>query len=89
MVKECLEIFLHLDRVVVDLRHAEDPELAILPGPVLLQQEWQQHEEAAVVNDPPNVDGSLDLDQQRDVEVRDGDDMEWRKVINRGEMRKT
>ena len=70
MVKECLEIFLHLDGVVVDLRHAEDPELAILPGPVLLQQEGQQHEEAAVMNNPPNIDVSLDLDHQRDVKGR-------------------
>jgi hypothetical protein len=43
------------------LGDAEDPELAVLPGAMLLQQEGQQHEETSIVNDPPNVDVAFDL----------------------------
>jgi hypothetical protein len=43
------------------LGDAEDPELAVLPGAMLLQQEGQQHEETSVVNNPPNVDVAFDL----------------------------
>ena len=61
LVQESLQILLHLDGVVVDLGHAEDPQLAILPGAVLLQQEREEHQQAAVVHDPPDVDGTLHL----------------------------
>jgi len=61
LVEECLEIFLHLDGVVRLLSHAEDPELAVLPGPVLLEKEGQQHQQSSVVNDPPDIDVALDL----------------------------
>ena len=61
MVEERLEVLLHLDGVVLRLRDAEDPHLAVLPGPVLHEEEGQQHEEAAVVHDPPDVDVPLHL----------------------------
>ena len=61
MVEERLEVLLHLDGVVLGLCDAEDPHLAVLPRPVLLEQEGQEHEEAAVVDDPPDVDVALDL----------------------------
>ena len=61
MVEEGLEVLLHLYRVVLGLRDAEDPHLAVLPGPVLHEEEGQQHEEAAVVHDPPDVDVPLHL----------------------------
>ncbi len=61
MVEEGVEVLLHLDGVVLRLRDAEDAHLAVLPGAVLLQQEGQQHEEAAVVDDPPDVDVAADL----------------------------
>ncbi len=60
MVHERLDILLHLDGVVLGLRHAEYPQVAALPSAVLLHEEWQQHEQAAVVHDPPDVDVALD-----------------------------
>jgi hypothetical protein len=44
-----------------NLSDAEDPEFAILPGPVLLQQEGEKHQESAIVNDPPNVNRAFHL----------------------------
>lgn len=61
MVQEHLQVLLHLDGVVFQLRHGEDSHLAVLPGPVLLQQEREQHQQAAVVDDPPHVDVSHHL----------------------------
>jgi hypothetical protein len=61
MVKESEEILAHLDRVVLGLGHTEYPQLAVLPRPMLLQQERQQHEQSAVVHDPPDINVALDL----------------------------
>lgn len=65
MVQECLQIFLHLNRVVLDLSNSEDPQLAVAPSAVLLQQERQQHEQAAVMDNPPDVDVATNLLESR------------------------
>jgi hypothetical protein len=62
MIQKHLKILLHLNRVVFHLGHGEDAHLAILPSPVLLQQERQQHQKTTVVNDPPNIDIADDLE---------------------------
>ena len=74
MVEEGLEVLLHLNGVVLGLRDAEDPHLTVLPRPVLHEQEGQQHEEAAIVNNPPDVDVALDL------VARVGEPL-WRKIL--------
>ena len=61
VVEESFEVLLHLDRVVLWLCDAEDPHFAVLPGAVLHEEEGEQHEEAAVVHDPPDVDVPLHL----------------------------
>ena len=61
VVEEGLEVLLHLNGVVLRLCDAEDPHLAVLPGAVLHEEEGEQHEEAAVVHDPPDVDVALHL----------------------------
>ena len=61
VVEEGLEVLLHLNGVVLWLCDAEDPHLAVLPGAVLHEEEGEQHEEAAVVHDPPYVDVALHL----------------------------
>ena len=60
VVEEGLEVLLHLNGVVLRLCDAEDPHLAVLPGAVLHEEEGEQHEEAAVVHDPPDIDVTLD-----------------------------
>jgi len=44
VIEEHLEVFLHLDRIILHLCNCEDAHAAVLPSSVLLQQEWQQHE---------------------------------------------
>ncbi len=44
MIQEGLQVFLHLDRVVLDLSHGEDPESALAPGAVLFEEEGKEHE---------------------------------------------
>ena len=61
MVEESVEILFHLNGVILGLRNAKYPEFAILPCAVLLQQEGQQHQEAAIVHNPPNVNVAADL----------------------------
>lgn len=61
MVQEHLQVLLDLDRVVLHLGHGKDAHLAVLPGAVLLEQERQQHQQATVVHDPPDVDVTGDL----------------------------
>ena len=61
MVEESFQVLLHLDRVVFRLGDAENPHFAIFPSAMLLQEERQQHEQPAVVHDPPDVDVALDL----------------------------
>lgn len=61
MVEEHLEVLLHLDRIVLHLSNGKDSEFAVLPGAVLLQQERQQHQHAAVMYNPPDVDVPIDL----------------------------
>ena len=56
VVKESLEIFFHLNRVIFGLSHTEYPEFAIFPCAMLFQQKWQQHQKAPVMNNPPDVD---------------------------------
>ena len=55
IVERSLEIFFHLNRVVLELSDGEEAHLAVAPRAVLPQQEWQQHQQPAVVNDPPHV----------------------------------
>ena len=61
VVKESDEILAHLNRVVLGLGHAENAQLAVLPCSVLLQQKREQHQKAAVVDDPPDVNVALDF----------------------------
>lgn len=61
VVQELLQILLHLYRIVLHLRDCEDPHFAVLPSAMLLQQERQQHQETAIVHDPPNVDVADDF----------------------------
>lgn len=61
MVQEHLQILLYLDGVVLHLGDGEDAHLAVLPRAVLLQQERQQHQQPAVVHDPPDVNVSSNL----------------------------
>lgn len=67
MVEEGLQVLLHLDWVVLHLRHSEDAQLAILPCAVLTEEEWQQHKETAVMDDPPDVDCAYDLREVRET----------------------
>ena len=59
MIQEGLQVFLHLNGVVLGLGHGEDPHPTLLPGPVLLQEEGQQHQQTAIMHNPPDVDESL------------------------------
>lgn len=61
VVEKGFQIFLHLDGVVLGLSNAEDSELAVFPRSVLLEQEWQEHEKATVMNDPPDIDVAADF----------------------------
>ena len=61
IVEGLLEILLHLDRVVLELGDGEEAHLAVAPRAVLTQQERQQHQQPAVVHDPPDVDKARDL----------------------------
>lgn len=61
MVQENLQILLNLNRIVFHLCDREYSHFAVLPCAVLLQQEWQQHQQAAVVNHPPDVDVAADF----------------------------
>ena len=54
-VEELLEVLLDLDAVVLWLGHREDAHGGVSPHLVLSQQEPQQHEDASVVHDPPDV----------------------------------
>jgi hypothetical protein len=65
VVEEDLEVLLHLDRVVLELRHGEDSQLAVLPGTVLAQQEGQQHQQTAVMHNPPHVNEAADLKRKK------------------------
>ena len=42
-----------------DTCHSEDPELALSPDFVLMQQKWQQHEQSSIMYHPPDVYVSL------------------------------
>ena len=42
------------------LCNSEYPEPALAPSAMLLEQEGKEHEQAAVVHDPPDVDVALD-----------------------------
>lgn len=67
LVQEHLQVFLHLNGVVFHLGDGEDAHLAVLPGAVLLQQEWKEHQHAAVVHDPPDVDVAGNLENEMDL----------------------
>jgi hypothetical protein len=69
VVEEDLEVLLHLDRVVLKLRHGEDSQLAVLPGTVLAQQEGQQHQQTAVMHNPPHVNEAADLEHKNNKNV--------------------
>ena len=79
MIQEGFQVFLHLNRVILDLgrenqvfyfvfetcifshlRDGEYPEPALAPSAMLLEQEGEEHEQASVVHDPPDVDVALD-----------------------------
>lgn len=61
LVQECLEIFFHLNGIVVGLCNREYSQLAIFPGAVLFQQERYEHQNSTVVYDPPNIDCARQL----------------------------
>jgi hypothetical protein len=61
VVKELLQVLLHLYGVVLHLGDSEDLHFAILPGAVLLEEEGQQHEKTAVMHNPPDVDVADDF----------------------------
>lgn len=69
LVQEHLEVFLHLYRVIFHLSDGEDAHLAILPGTVLLQQEWQEHQHATIVHNPPDVNVARNLKKLFVVQV--------------------
>lgn len=72
MIEEHLQVLLHLDGVVFHLRDGEDAHLAVLPGSVLFQQERKQHQHAAIVYDPPDVNIARYLDQSYVLNSRGG-----------------
>ena len=43
------------------LCNSEYPEPALAPSAMLLEQEGKEHEQAAVVHDPPDVDVALNM----------------------------
>lgn len=55
MVQENFQILLNLNRVVLQLCDRENSHLAIFPCSVLFEQERQEHEQTAIMNDPPHV----------------------------------
>ena len=61
LVKELLQIFLHLNGIILGLSHSKDPHPAFLPCPVLLQEEGEEHEKSSIVNNPPDVDKALEI----------------------------
>ena len=52
-------LFLHFG-AFSHLRNSEYPEPALAPSAMLLEQEGKEHEQAAVVHDPPDIDVTLD-----------------------------
>ena len=52
-------LFLHFG-AFSHLRNSEYPEPALAPSAMLLEQEGKEHEQAAVVYDPPDIDVTLD-----------------------------
>lgn len=61
VIQEHLQVFFDLNRVVLHLGDGEDTHLAVLPRAMLFQQERQQHQQATIVDDPPDVNVSGDL----------------------------
>lgn len=61
MVQENLQILLNLNRIVFHLCDREYSHFAVLPCAVLFQQEGQQHQQAAIMNHPPDVDVAADF----------------------------
>jgi hypothetical protein len=61
IVERNFEILLHLNGIIFELSDSKETHLAMSPSAVLPQQEWQQHQQASVVNDPPDIDKSADL----------------------------
>ena len=60
LVEEALQVTAHLQAVVLHLRDCEYAELAAAPNLMLTQQEGNQHQQAAIVDDPPDVDVARD-----------------------------
>ncbi len=52
------KVVLDLDAVLAGLRDSEQAQLALLPYLVLLEQEYDEEQQTAVVNDPPQIDGA-------------------------------
>jgi hypothetical protein len=61
IVERNFEILLHLNGIIFELSDRKETHLAMSPGAVLPQKERQQHQQASVVNDPPNINKSADL----------------------------
>lgn len=61
VVQENLQILLNLNRIVFQLCNREDPHFAVFPCAVLLEKEGQKHEQAAIVNHPPDVNVAANL----------------------------
>lgn len=70
MVEERFQVLLHLNGIVFHLSNGKDSQFAVLPGAMLFQEEWQQHQQPTVVNNPPDVDVAADLEIHFGVEER-------------------
>ena len=55
LIKKLFQVFFHLYWVILHLSHGENPHPAFLPGSVLLQEEWKEHQKPPIVNNPPYI----------------------------------
>ena len=55
LIKKLFQVFFHLYWVILHLSHSENPHPTFLPGSVLLQEEWKEHQQPPIVNNPPYI----------------------------------
>lgn len=61
MIEEDLQVLFDLNGIVFHLCNGKDAHFAVFPGAVLFQQEWQEHQQATVMHDPPYINISANL----------------------------
>ena len=66
IVERNFEILFHLNGIILELSDSKETHLAMSPSAVLAQKERQQHQQASVVNYPPDIDKSADLFNEND-----------------------